>query len=558
MPIIPEAVNSVGLPGLERVSQGKVREMHRLKKKGHRLTVTSPRVSGFDFVLNARVPKKGEVLCAMNHFWVEQFRNFCPQDVLAVGSGVDAYLPTALRGNPDLWKIASVIRVCERVNLESVVRGYLTGGGWKTYLKTAPRHRLCGHRLEAGLSDGVQFETPLWTPTTKSEIGHDLDIPVQRARRSPFGNKVEHLSLALYNHAQLIAKGRGIIIADTKFEFGIWNGKLVLIDERFTPDSSRFWPADEWNRLRGSGKSPSSKDKQWVRKFLIRYNVDCLDPENPDHVKRVHALEIPEDVIQQTTRIYREIFWWLTRVRLEQYQQVNFGVKLSDSVPPPVEVLLGSESDLPQVESGFAELRKCHVPFRVHIVSCHRNPEVLRRYAEDLSPNTGLVIAAAGKAAALPGMLNSWLRHFGKWYIPVVGVALQGNTQNANNAALLSISELPGNPCLGSRGWCVLRPRGLLAGLLRYCSQGVHFAFGITKAGADEPHCQRVNSGPTARMRAVGPLLFAALHTFLILLHCPHLWRTKANLWLSLDRLHQANQHWLKLYFPASLTRYDW
>ncbi|MDO8664222.1 MAG: phosphoribosylaminoimidazolesuccinocarboxamide synthase [Candidatus Liptonbacteria bacterium] len=441
---IPANLQGKQLPGLTMISQGKVRDTHALPDENLLLPVATDRVSIFDFVLPAEVPQKGEVLTALNIFWFSQLAEHFPQDVIAFGSGIDKYLPEISQDNAGLWKRAIVVKKLNIITVEAIVRDYLTGSGWGAYMKTAPNHVVCGHSLLPGFKDGDRLPEPIFTPTTKAAEGHDEHMDVEDVRKR-FGAKMESSSVLLFQLASEIALKRGIVLADTKLEFGIdtETKKLVLGDERFTPDSSRFWLLDDWKKSREEGRSPISFDKQFVREWGKTVSIDKLNPLYEEHVEYVHSLTMPQEVLAQTRQLYRYIFYLLTGMRLETFQREKM------SIPTPslsVEIVLGSKSDLEQIRGGLDELNNKHVPFRIHVVSCHRNPEELRKYAESMVLENATIIAAAGKAAALPGMLQAWLRYYGKEHIPVVGVGLKGKNSEENAAATLSIEQIPGNP----------------------------------------------------------------------------------------------------------------
>ncbi len=445
MPKIPETVSRSFLPGFLPDMRGKVRDTYVLKN-GNLLPGATDRLSAFDFVLPVEVPYKGEVLTAMNIFWATylEIASVVNQDIVAFGSRIDSYLQSELRGNADIQKRATVVKKCVMDDGEGIVRGYLTGGGWKTYKKTAPNHMLCGHVLPPGLKDGDRLDKPIFTPTTKAKEGHDADISVAEFRK--LYPRMEPATLELYGIAHKFAHSRGIILADTKLEFGIdpVTGTYTLCDERFTPDSSRFWRRDDWEKSRKEERSPTSYDKQFVRVYLESLGIDKLDPLNPEHVAQVHALVIPADIVWRTSRIYRYICYLLTEMRLETFQREVMGI--SGVTVPPIEIVLGSESDLKRIQSGLVWLDMKKVHYRLHILSCHYTPHDLVEYARTLDRAVGPVVAAAGKAAALAGILQSWLRYFKKDEIPVLGVGLEGDTEDANLAARLSITELPGRP----------------------------------------------------------------------------------------------------------------
>jgi len=441
---IPESVSRQFFTGLDLVSRGKVRDTYRINDE-LLLPVATDRVSIFDFVLPAEVPQKGEVLAAMNAFWTMTLLKKYSHDTLAFGQGIDRFLPDKLKGNPNIQKRAAVVRKLDMIPVEAIIRGCLTGSGWNAYRDTSPDHIVCGHRLIEGFKDGDELPEPIFTPTTKAAEGHDEHMDVDEVRER-FGSEMERISICLFREAASFARTRGIVIADTKLEFGTHaaSGNLTLGDERFTPDSSRFWRRDDWQQSQKEGRSPTSFDKQFVREWGKLVGIDKLNPLNAEDITTVHQLVVPQDIILKTRQIYRYIFYLLTGMRLEVFQRHWMGIKIW--VPRPlVEIVLGSESDVPQIESGLKTLELYGASYRVHVISCHRNPEDLRQYAESISADGRVVIAAAGKAAALPGVLQSWLRYFGK-EIPVIGVALKGTTAESDMAAKLSIEELPGNP----------------------------------------------------------------------------------------------------------------
>jgi phosphoribosylaminoimidazole-succinocarboxamide synthase len=441
MPIIPPSVDTEGIPGLQRYHQGKVRDTYLLPGYPKLLlSVPSNRISIFDIVLPALVEQKGEVLTAMNIFWRTQiFQPLIPHDLFAYGAHIDAYLPPHLCGSAVLQKRAVVVKKLEMLPVEAIVRGYLTGSGFAAYQKHQP---VCDHLLPDGLRDGSELPYAIFTPTTKAQEGHDVHLSVNDVAQK-YGFLPERFSLQLYQLAQSFARTCGIIIADTKFEFGLdAKGRLTLGDEMLTPDSSRFWDQKVWKDMRVKMTSPPPLDKQFVRDEGIKLGMKSSADLTQAEIARVHQLNISPEVLRRTTKLYRYIFSRLAGRRLETFQRHVMGIESSSL---HVEIVLGSTSDLPQTFLGrkFLDSMSGEVRVRLNIISCHRNPEELRNYVKEL-PRNCIVIAAAGKAAALPGMLCSWLQHFGKGDVPVLGVGLAGDTKNANMAAQLSIQELPG------------------------------------------------------------------------------------------------------------------
>ncbi len=291
------------LPGIPKLRSGKVREVFDL---GDRLLmVASDRISAFDVIMPNGIPRKGEVLTQVSHFWFEKFSALVPNHLLA---GVNAPLNfPALASLPaaqlaDLQRRSMVVKKAKPLAIECIVRGYLAGSGWKEYQKT---QTVCGIKLPAGLKESSELPEPLFTPSTKAEAGHDENISLAEAQKivgKEITNKASELSLKIYKAARDYARQRGIIIADTKFEFGQFDGQLILIDEVLTPDSSRFWPADQY----APGRGQPSFDKQFVRDYLETLDWDKTPP----------GPRLPEEVVAKTTAKYRDAYERLTGRRL--------------------------------------------------------------------------------------------------------------------------------------------------------------------------------------------------------------------------------------------------
>lgn len=275
---------------LPLISRGKVRDMYDL---GDRiLIVVTDRLSAFDHVLPEGIPDKGAVLNLLSAFWFEKTGHIVKNHLLSVDLND---LPASLGGQiPELEGRFTLAKKAKMLPVECIVRGYLSGSGWNDYQKTGS---VCGIPLPAGLRDSDKLPEPIFTPSTKAESGHDENISFDKAVEllgSEMANKVKEVSLALYSFAAEYALGRGIIIADTKFEFGILDGELILCDEALTPDSSRFWPLDQY----APGKSQPSFDKQFVRDYLLSIAWN-KEPPVPS---------LPEEVVAQTSAKYREAF----------------------------------------------------------------------------------------------------------------------------------------------------------------------------------------------------------------------------------------------------------
>lgn len=294
-------VLETSISDLQLVKRGKVRDVYKVDDE-HFLIVATDRISAFDCVLPTPIPRKGEVLTQLSRFWFDKLSHIVPHhlvtaDIEEMPEGVRRHSET-LRGR------SMYARRTEVFPVECVVRGYLVGSGWKDYKRTG---EVCGHKLPTGLRESDQLSEPIFTPATKAEEGHDENIS-EAQMRDIIGDEatdtLRDVSLRLYTEASLYARTRGIIIADTKFEFGRDSeGKIILIDEALTPDSSRFWPADEYE----PGRSQPSFDKQYVRDYL----------ESLDWDKRPPAPALPQEVAEATTARYLEAYRLLTGESLE-------------------------------------------------------------------------------------------------------------------------------------------------------------------------------------------------------------------------------------------------
>ena len=282
------------LPGIPKVRSGKVREMFDLGDS--LLMVASDRISAYDVVLPNGIPQKGEVLTMFSHFWFERVSDLVPNHLLAKA---DEPLPEEVQAHAEqIGRRAMVVKKAQPLAIECVVRGYLAGSGWKEYQKQGT---VCGIGLPDGLNNSSKLPEPIFTPATKAEEGHDENISFEEAVNivgKDIADQARDLSIELYKRGRDHAAEKGIIIADTKFEFGIFEGELILIDEVLTPDSSRFWPAD----LYSPGKSQPSFDKQFVRDYLETLDWDKTPP----------GPELPEDIVQKTSEKYIEAYTRVT------------------------------------------------------------------------------------------------------------------------------------------------------------------------------------------------------------------------------------------------------
>lgn len=283
------------LPGLRLLFRGKVRDVYDLGDE--LLIVASDRLSAFDVILPTPIPDKGKILTALSNFWFEKLSGIIPNHL--TGRSLASVIKDK-EGLAEAEGRAVIVKRTEPLKIEAVVRGYLAGSAWKDYRKTCT---VCGILLPSGLQEAARLPGPIFTPATKASRGaHDENISFEQAGEivgKKIAEQVRGVSCRLYKEASRWAEARGIILADTKFEFGLLNGKLVWIDEALTPDSSRFWPKESYE----PDRSPPSFDKQFVRDYLesIHWN------------KKPPAPKLPPEVIQRTEEKYREALRRLTK-----------------------------------------------------------------------------------------------------------------------------------------------------------------------------------------------------------------------------------------------------
>jgi phosphoribosylaminoimidazole-succinocarboxamide synthase len=293
-----ETLLKLDLPGIPKLKSGKVREVFDLGD--HLLLVATDRISAFDCIMPNGIPRKGEVLTRISNFWFDRTASVVANHRV---DGMDGVLPEALQGHAgELEGRSMVVRKAAPLAIECVVRGYLAGSGWKEY---QANRRVCGIPLPSGLQESGELPEPIFTPATKAETGHDINISFEEAAGlvgRDTAERVRDLSLQIYGTARSYAERQGIIIADTKFEFGMFRGDLILIDEVLTPDSSRFWPADQYQ----PGRSQPSFDKQFVRDYLETLDWDKTPP----------APALPADIVAKTQAKYFEAYERLTGRRV--------------------------------------------------------------------------------------------------------------------------------------------------------------------------------------------------------------------------------------------------
>ena len=288
------AIMQTNMPGVKLHGRGKVRDIYDLGV--HFLIVATDRLSAFDVVLPTPIPDKGKVLTQMSAFWFDHFKSFVPNHV--VSTDVREYPASIRQFSDQLEGRSMLVRKAKVFPVECVARGFLTGSGLKDYNKTG---KVCGIALPDGLRDSDRLPQPIFTPATKAETGHDENISEEEAGRIVGADaikRLKELTLSIYSRAVDFASTRGIIICDTKFEFGVIDGQITIVDEMLTPDSSRFWPASEYS----PGKPQPSFDKQFVRDYLERIGWNKQPP----------APELPAEIVEATSAKYREALRILT------------------------------------------------------------------------------------------------------------------------------------------------------------------------------------------------------------------------------------------------------
>ncbi len=287
-------------PDLTLYKKGKVRDIYDLGESF--LIVSTDRLSAFDVIMRDGIPLKGKVLTKISEFWFRETENIVKNHLIS--TYVDEFPPEAQKYRNVLEGRSMLVKKAVLIPLECIVRGYISGSGWKEYKE---KGSICGIDLPEGLVESEKLPEPIFTPSTKAEIGeHDENITEEDARKivgDEIFDKVKKYTLEIYKKASSYAEKKGIIIADTKLEFGIVNGEVILIDEVLTPDSSRFWPIEDYEK----GRAPKSFDKQYVRDYLLSINFNKQPP----------APKLPEEIINNTTEKYNEALKKLTGYSLK-------------------------------------------------------------------------------------------------------------------------------------------------------------------------------------------------------------------------------------------------
>ncbi|HET8521915.1 MAG TPA: phosphoribosylaminoimidazolesuccinocarboxamide synthase [Thermomicrobiales bacterium] len=296
-----QSLREIQIDGLPLFRRGKVRDTYDLGDS--LLMVASDRISAFDVVLPTPIPLKGAVLTQLSRYWFDRTRTLCPNHLITADI---AEFPSDLRQFDDrLAGRAMIVKKAERIDVECVMRGYLAGSGWAEYQRTGT---VCGVPLPPGLVEAARLPEPIFTPALKNDAGHDENVSMAEVERRigvELAHQLEASSRRIYTAAAEVALRRGIILADSKFEFGFVNGELTLIDELLTPDSSRFWDTKTYS----PGRAQPSFDKQFVRDWLVRSGWN-KEPPGP---------ELPADVVAGTARRYHEAFKRLTGAPLRAY-----------------------------------------------------------------------------------------------------------------------------------------------------------------------------------------------------------------------------------------------
>ena len=290
------ALFETNIENLELIARGKVRDIYTIDKE-HMLIISTDRLSAFDVVFSQTIPTKGALLTQVSNFWFARTGHIIRNHLTNLR--LENYVPA--EDLPQLQSRSIIVKRLKTLPVEAIVRGYIIGSGWKDYQATG---ELCGIKLPVGLQQSEQLAEPIFTPSSKAAVGdHDINISFGDAVEligEDMANQVKEVSIALYKMASDYARERGIIIADTKFEFGVdESNKLVLIDEILTPDSSRYWPADQYQK----GISPPSYDKQFIRDYLETLDWDKTPP----------APTIPQNIIDKTQQKYQDVHDILTR-----------------------------------------------------------------------------------------------------------------------------------------------------------------------------------------------------------------------------------------------------
>jgi phosphoribosylaminoimidazole-succinocarboxamide synthase len=295
-----KVILSTNFEDVKLVNRGKVRDIYEID--GKYLLVSSDRLSAFDVIMNEGIPSKGRILTEISKFWFNLFKDDVENHLIS--TEIDEYPEVLHKYIDQLEGRSMLVKKAKLIPIECIVRGYISGSGWNEYKKSGT---ICGIKLPNGLVESEKLEEPIFTPSTKAEIGlHDENISEEKAIEI-VGEEtfkfIKETSIKLYKKAYEYAYSKGIILADTKMEFGFYNGKIILIDEVLTPDSSRFWPLNDFEK----GRSQASFDKQYVRDYLLSVDFNKQPP----------APTLPEEVILNTSNKYKQALFELTGKELK-------------------------------------------------------------------------------------------------------------------------------------------------------------------------------------------------------------------------------------------------
>ncbi len=295
----PKIILETNFPDLKLAKRGKVRDVYDVGE--YYLIVSTDRLSAFDVIMSQGIPQKGKVLTKISEFWFNETKNIVRNHV--VSTFVDEYPVECRKYKEEIEDRSMLVKKAEVIPIECIVRGYISGSGWNDYKKTG---QISGIDLPSDLQESEKLPEPIFTPSTKAEIGdHDENISIAQAEKiidKESLKEVKKATLDVYNHASNYALKEGIIIADTKMEFGLIDDEVILVDELLTPDSSRFWPEESYK----VGETQQSYDKQFVRNYLLSINFNKQPP--PPH--------LPEEIIQKTSEKYLEVLYKLTGEKL--------------------------------------------------------------------------------------------------------------------------------------------------------------------------------------------------------------------------------------------------
>ncbi|MFO7841943.1 MAG: phosphoribosylaminoimidazolesuccinocarboxamide synthase [Fidelibacterota bacterium] len=375
------SLREISSPQLKKIHRGKVRDSFRVDEK-RRLIVATDRLSSFDMVLNTRIPGKGAVLNSLSAWWFGQTRDIVDNHLIkTVGAG------------------ASLVHEAEPVKIEMIVRGYLTGSAWRKYEKGI--REVSGVPVPDGLKKNDAFPEPLLTPTTKEEIDREISREQLLAEGwvgEDVYSQMEKISRKLFEKGSAMLRDRGIVLVDTKYEFGIRDGKVILIDEIHTPDSSRFWSLEDYEK---DPEKVEQLDKEFVRSYLMKNKKQGKYP-----------MDLPEDIVRETVRRYEAIFNMITGEYIDHPRRPEYelGACLEDEgliKDGFVAIVMGSESDLPHAEKMQKIIEKYDVSCELRIMSAHKNGEAILDLAEEYNHavESVAVIAVAGRSNGLGGAL---------------------------------------------------------------------------------------------------------------------------------------------------------